>query len=252
MTKQLINVIKNIYGKLNSASHENRVSDVKKKIVENKLTYLSDAKLDMLISICLSNEANNIPGIIVETGCALGGSSILMASVKDKKRALRVYDVFGMIPPPSDKDGKDVHERYNVIGSGKSKGIRGDNYYGYEEDLYNKVISSFNDYGYQIESNNIQLIKGLLQDTLKINEPISLAHIDVDWYEPVYISLERIEPYISIGGAIVLDDYFDWSGCREATDEYFKDKKDQFSFNSSSESMVIVTQVSEFKSTILR
>jgi hypothetical protein len=50
---------------------------------------------------------------------------------------------------------------------------------------------------------------------------MALAHIDVDWYEPVHVSLERIEPRLSPGGALVIDDYEDWSGCRRAVDEYF-------------------------------
>jgi hypothetical protein len=96
-----------------------------KKVQNNKLTYLTKAKLNRLASICISNETNNIPGVILEAGCALGGSSILMASLKKKDRGIRVYDVFGMIPPPSEKDGSDVIKRYDIIKNGKTKGIEG-------------------------------------------------------------------------------------------------------------------------------
>lgn len=61
--------------------------------------------------------------------------------------------------------------------------------------------------------NNIRLIRGLFQDTLQVDEPVSLAHIDVDWYEPVYVSLERIEPWVQVEGTLVVDDYLDWFGC---------------------------------------
>jgi len=60
-----------------------------------------------------------------------------------------------------------------------------------------------------------------VQDTLRVDEPVAFAHVDVDWYEPVKTCLERIVPRLSRGGALVLDDYNDWSGCRKATDEYF-------------------------------
>lgn len=213
-----------------------------RQVREYKLTYLSDSKLSKLASLCLLNENRQIPGIIVETGCALGGSSIFLAAIKAKNRPLRVYDVFGMIPPPSDKDAQDVYERYDIIRSGKSKGVNGDTYYGYMDNLYEKVINNFKKFGYPIEANNIQLIKGLIQDTLQINEPVSLAHIDVDWYEPVYISLKRIEPWLSVSGAIVLDDYLEWSGCRDAVDKYFMDKKHLFRFDTSAGSMVIIRE----------
>jgi asparagine synthase (glutamine-hydrolysing) len=39
--------------------------------------------------------------------------------------------------------------------------------------------------------------------------------------------LERIAPLLVPGGRIVLDDYYMWSGCRRAVDEYFEGR-DEF------------------------
>jgi hypothetical protein len=74
-----------------------------------------------------------------------------MASIKTPKRRLQIYDVFGMIPPPTDQDTEDVHERYKTISEGKSTGIGGDKYYGYEENLYEIVLSNFRDFGIDCE-----------------------------------------------------------------------------------------------------
>lgn len=186
-----------------------------------KLTYLSGDKLRMLASLCRRNERKGVPGAILEAGCALGGSAIVMASSKVQARPMRIYDVFAMIPPPSDRDGEDVHQRYADIAAGRSKGIGGDTYYGYLDNLYERVTESLRSFGRDPAKHNITLVKGLIQDTLVVDGPVSLAHIDVDWYEPVLVSLQRIEPFLSPGGAIVLDDYMDWSGCRRAVDEYF-------------------------------
>jgi len=98
-------------------------------IRSNKLIYLTEAKLNMLTGICLSNEIKIIQCVILEAGRALWISFILMASLTNKTS---VYDVFGMIPPPSDKDGNDVQKRIDVIQSGGLKGIDGDHYYEYE------------------------------------------------------------------------------------------------------------------------
>lgn len=191
------------------------------KVREQRLTYLAKSKLVSLARLALAAEARRDPGIFVEAGCALGGSSILLCAAKADSRPLEVYDVFGQIPPPSAKDGADVHERYQVIASGRSKGIGGDQYYGYRGDLVDTVRLNFAELGYPVEANSVSLVQGLLQDTLQGDAPVALAHVDVDWYEPVMACLERIIPRLTPGGALVLDDYGDWSGCRRAVDEYF-------------------------------
>jgi len=209
-------------------------------ILASHLTFLSEAKLRTLAFLCRCIHRKQIPGRLVETGCALGGSAILLAAIKDVHRPLYIYDVFGMIPPPSGKDGRDVLERYETILGGKSAGIGGNRYYGYEENLVDKVKASFRSFGYPVEENNVHLVKGLVSDTLDICEPVSLAHIDVDWYEPVYTSLERITPWLSVGGVMVLDDYHYWSGAKQAVDEYFSDKQDAFSFDKSRGTMIVI------------
>lgn len=215
-----------------------RIKRIINKIKTDNLTYLSEKKLKKLANLTLKTESKKIKGTVIEAGCALGGSAILITASKSDSRKLNIYDVFAQIPPPTSKDGKDVHERYEIISSGKSEGLGGKKYYGYEENLYQKVLENFENYGLNAFKNNVTFIKGLLYNTLIINEPVSLAHIDVDWYEPVFISLQRIEPWLSTGGSFVIDDYFDWSGCKDAVDDYFADKQKNYYFDSSAGSLV--------------
>jgi asparagine synthase (glutamine-hydrolysing) len=63
-----------------------------------------------------------------------------------------------------------------------------------------------------------------------VDEPVALAHIDAAWYQSVRTCLERIEPKLSQGGVLVIDDYDQWSGCRKAVEEYFADKRDRYQF----------------------
>jgi len=167
---------------------------------------------------------------LIEAGCALGGSAIVMASAKSTSRPFYVYDVFGMIPPPSEHDDADVQNRYQIIKNGQSEGIQGNTYYGYVQDLLTKVTENFRRHGLPVESNNIHLVQGLFQDALRVNEPVALAHVDGDWYESVMTCLQRIEPRLTSGGVLVIDDYDAWSGCRKAVDEYFSDKRDRYEF----------------------
>ncbi|MFE6647835.1 class I SAM-dependent methyltransferase [Nocardioides sp. NPDC057772] len=188
------------------------------------LTYLKPENLEVLARQVLDADLRNRPGLIIETGAALGGSAITMAAAKDPKRVMRVYDVFGMIPEPSERDGEDVHKRYRKIVSGTSKGIGGETYYGYRDNLYDEVSDSFARHGIDLAEHNVELVQGLFQDTLKIDEPVAFAHLDGDWYESTMTCLERITPHLVVGGRIVLDDYFHYSGCRDAVDEYFQDR----------------------------
>src|SRR5919205_714209 len=104
---------------------------------------LEAENLRELAGAVLDVEKQGLEGLVIEAGTARGGSAIVMAAAKAPERPMKVYDVFGMIPPPSDDDGADVHERYAKITSGEARGPGGDTYYGYRDDLYAEVEASF-------------------------------------------------------------------------------------------------------------
>jgi hypothetical protein len=189
------------------------------------LTYLKPNHLRDLASIVLELERRAVPGLVVEAGAALGGSAIVMAAAKAPERPMKIYDVFGMIPPPGERDGADVHERYAKIAGGAAKGVGGETYYGYRDHLYGEVTESFARLGVPADANHVELIQGLFEDTIDLDEPVAFAHLDGDWYESTMTCLERIAPLLVPGGRIVLDDYNAWSGCRTAVDEYFADRR---------------------------
>jgi hypothetical protein len=159
--------------------------------------------------------------------------------VKRPERPLNVYDVFGMIPPPTAEDPSDVHDRYATITEGKSRGIKGDKYYGYEENLYETVKGNLKALGVDPDTQHVSLIKGLLQDTMTIDGPVAFAHVDVDWYDPVITCLRRVFPNLVVGGSIILDDYHVWGGCRSATDAFLKDVPGQYALDSTAGSLWI-------------
>ena len=142
---------------------------------------------------------------------------------------MKVYDVFGTIPPPTERDGADVHQRYEKIATGEARGPGGETYYGYRDDLYGEVVESFARLGVPADEHNVDLVQGLFEDTIDLDASVALAHLDGDWYESTMTCLTRIAPLLVPGGRIVLDDYYKWSGCRAAVDEYFADR-DGFRF----------------------
>lgn len=225
-----MSLIKKVYGKVKRFILLNKEDRIIDNLIKLKLTYLSKKALKLLVQYVKIVEYGNLSGVIIETGCALGGSSILITKVKQKSRILKVYDSFGMMPEPTKNDGQDVHARYEVIKNGESKGIGNDLYYGYEPDLLDKVVNNFALFEIDIKEESVDLIKGFYEETLNVSEPVALAHIDCDWYESVKLSLKQITPNLVNGGYLIIDDYYRYSGCTAAVDEYFKDKKNEFEF----------------------
>ena len=188
---------------------------------QEHLTFLKETNLRELAAAVLDAESDGLAGLVIEAGAARGGSAIVMAAAKAPDRPMKVYDVFGMIPPPTEQDGPDVHARYEKITAGEARGVGGDTYYGYRDDLYQEVTDSFARLGVPVGEHGVELIRGLFEDTIKLDEPVAVAHLDGDWYESTMTCLTRIAPLLVPRGRIVLDDYYQWSGCRAAVDEYF-------------------------------
>jgi asparagine synthase (glutamine-hydrolysing) len=198
------------------------------RVRRERLTYVSfDALVELYDSVQEVERAAR-EGVLIEAGCALGGSALIMAAAKKRTRPFFVYDGFDLIPPPTEVDGPDAERRYHAIISGRSMGIRRDRYYGYENNLVDRVRATFDDYGQSIVERNIHLVKGMYAETLNVTQPVALAHLDCDWYDSVLTCFRRIEPRLVPNGRIIVDDYDYWPGCRKAVEDYFTDKKDRY------------------------
>lgn len=164
----------------------------------------------------------NIDGAVVECGVWRGGVSIMMASVievsnSNKKQYL--YDTFeGMSQPTSD----DI-DKYGVSAQSQLSTTTRDNtndnvwaYASIEDVKQNFALLD-------ISMNNINFIKGKVEETIPkdIPESISLLRLDTDWYESTKHELEYLYPLLSKGGVLLIDDYGYWSGCKKAVDDYF-------------------------------
>lgn len=209
------------------------ISSTARAVMKHNLTYLSAAKMRRLEK-ALADAVKATQGDIAEFGIALGGSAIVLAKQAVRHhRSFHGFDVFGMIPPPvSDYDDHLSKHRYEIIASGRSEGIKGSEYYGYKKDLYTEVCKSFEDHGIPVDGISVNLYKGLFSDTLSTlsETPISFAHLDCDWYDPVKLCLTEIARRSVVGTTIVLDDFNDWSGCRQATLEFLSERT-EYSFD---------------------
>lgn len=200
------------------------ISALSRQVRKARLTYLSPLKLYRLEGAMRGVTRDKVPGCFAEFGIALGGSGVVIArTARSENRAFHGFDVFGMIPPPStERDDEKSNERYEIIAKGGSVGIGGDTYYGYIDNLYDQVCETFAKYDVPCREGAVMLHKGLFDQTLPQVDlgPVAFAHIDCDWYDPVLYCLETLDPFVSKGGKIILDDYNDYGGCRQATDAF--------------------------------
>lgn len=197
--------------------------EIIQEVRQKKLTYCGYPKLENICKAIKHIQSKEIPGIYIECGCALGGSAILIAEMKSQSIPMYIFDVFGMIPPPSERDGMDAHKRYADIISGNSPGLGGNQYYGYIHNLKDTVIQNIESFGLNLESDNINLVQGLFQETLNIHNAVAFAHIDCDWYDSVQVCIDRITPKMSKNAVIVFDDYSSYSGCKKAVDRLLQE-----------------------------
>ena len=180
---------------------QQHLSDVARRVARARMTYLRPAKLRNLEACLRRIEADAVPGDCLEFGVALGGSAIIAATQMGAERSFVGYDLFGLIPPPSERDDDRAHARYAVIASGRSEGIGGDRYYGYEPDLLAKVRYNFAAFGLEVDGRKIRLVPGFFADTLPLagDGAVAFAHIDCDWYDPVLLCLEHSYRRLSRG-----------------------------------------------------
>jgi len=176
---------------------------------------------------------NNLDGDFVECGVWKGGNLILFKKMIEKlnikNKKIYGFDTFEGMPEPTDDDraadgflGGLKAEYYMRV---QKKDINVDNIHNYApiEMVEKNFINNTND------KDNLLLIKGKVEDTLKIlsniPEKISILRLDTDWYESTKFELEVLYPRLVKNGVLIIDDYGEWSGSRKATNEYFKDKK---------------------------
>jgi O-methyltransferase len=203
-------------------AEETDLSELARQIVDRRLSYLTPERLSYLMDTVERVNADGIEGDLAEFGIALGGSAICVASKLAAGQKFYGFDNFDLIPRPGPVDGEHPNARYEVIKSGRSAGIGGDRYYGYERDRLALVTRHFAEFGMPVDDERIVLVNGLFEDTLAaaLQGPIAFAHVDCDWYAPVKICLEALHSLLRPGASIVVDDYRHWDGCTKATDEF--------------------------------
>jgi O-methyltransferase len=155
--------------------------------------------------------ADGVPGDLAETGVWRGGVTILMrgmlAAWDDTDRRVWVADSFEGLPAP-DAEAYPADAEYDWSDVTPLKiGI-------------DDVRANFERYG--LLDDQVQFLQGWFKDTLPSApiESLAVLRLDGDLYESTMDALVALEPKVSDGGFVIVDDYGAWEPCRKAVDDY--------------------------------
>ena len=228
LKNKLIELIKrnsNFINRLKSNQLENDLIRICKKYEFNRT---SENTLWDTFNLVKKIITNNVQGDLVECGVETGHSLVLFQKIIEffnlKNIKIYGYDTFEGTPQPSTVD-------FNKYGTPLKEQ--------FENRKINKKTSGWNNVSQDVVqsnfvnntklNNNLKLIKGKVEDTLvnekNLPEKISLLKLDTNLYESTKIQLKILSPRVQKGGIIIIDNYFNYSGIKKATDEYFEKKK---------------------------
>eukprot|EP01084_Bolivina_argentea_P289888 497862_1 len=85
---------------------------------------------------------------------------------------------------------------------------------------YSDVVEAFK--RYDLYDKNTKILKGFFQDTIPLQniKYISILRLDMDLYEATKEALELLYDKVSVGGFVIVDDYYSFKGCKRAVDEF--------------------------------
>lgn len=191
----------------------------------------------LLVTAQLAHRSIAVDGDFVETGTAKGGSSILMMAVLDDAGAAAAgkrhfaCDSFQGLPTGTVQD----YSGFNNC-SVAERSITGAHSCGYRglvklEELLRSFRGAYRTSRRQFEANvrasgvgmsRMVVVEGWFNTSLppKDLQRISFLRLDGDLYQSTHDALVALYPLVSPGGAIYVDDYGSYGGCKLATDQY--------------------------------
>jgi O-methyltransferase len=175
------------------------------------LTMVGLRRLDDLQTCVESVVRDGVPGDVIEAGSWRGGASMFMRAALDSlgesERTVWVADSFQGFPQaePPRGDGYDL-----------SNDLAGCDFLAVP---LVEVRANFARFGLD---RGVNFVQGFFQQTLP---PLqdgswSVVRIDGDTYDSVQVALRALYPGLSVGGHLVIDDYFSLDECREAVEDF--------------------------------
>lgn len=168
-------------------------------------TMLGEKRLDNVERCIREVVANNIPGDLIECGVWRGGCTIfmkgLLESLGDTRRKVWVADSFRGLPKPTEVEDLGLDLSSDVVPHLAVS----------RED----VQQAFQNY--DLLDERVCFLEGWFKDTLASApiERLAVLRLDGDLYESTMDGLLALYDRVSVGGYIIIDDYY-IPACRKA------------------------------------
>jgi O-methyltransferase len=173
-------------------------------------TMVGRARLDHVRRCAAEVLADGVPGDFAECGVWRGGVVTLLraalAVAGDDERLVWAADSFEGLPAPDPGTPQDAGADLSgvpILAVGADQ-----------------VRANLARYG--LLDDRVRFLVGWFSDTLPTApiERLSLLRVDGDLYRSTMDVLTSLEPKVSEGGWVIVDDYGSWEPCRLAVDEY--------------------------------
>jgi len=178
------------------------IAKVVSKVSENRRTMVSPKRLANLARHCTDRRGT---GAFVECGVARGGCLAVMAHVSAGASPVWGFDSFQGMPELSAEDADD-----------------GASWVGWRAAERAEVDTTFE--MLDIDTEHVSVVAGWFEDTLAPTAAaigaIAVLRLDNDWYRSTRFCLETLYGQMIPGGVVIIDDYHQFVGCRQAVDEF--------------------------------
>jgi hypothetical protein len=175
-------------------------------------TMVGMRRLDNLQTCVQSVLKDDVPGDFVECGVWRGGASIFVRAlfkvhdISDRK--VWLADSFQGMPVPKEHDVGDPDLSY-------------ENYLKVSLDSVKNNFRRFD-----LLDNQVQFLKGWFSDSLPHApiDRISILRLDGDHFSSTMDALTSLYGKVSVGGYVIIDDYYAFPSCSVAVSQFFRDQ----------------------------
>ncbi len=159
----------------------------------------------------------NLSGSYVECGVWRGGMSFAMMQILPRYGItdFHFFDSFQGLPQATDKDGEEVlsQQRNGELWFDDNNA---------DHDQFLRDMERF-----KTPSVTTSVYPGWFEDTLgdfPNDGRIAVLRLDCDWYDSIRICFDTLWERVIPGGLVLIDDYYDWSGCSNAVHEFLTEQ----------------------------
>lgn len=191
-------------------------------VLDHEFTRVSPQRLIATINACKHAALAGTDGDFVECGVWRGGNAIAAKMIFEHyqcDKTVWLFDTYTGMSEPTDEDrsarsGKAARNKYLR----EQKGDHNAWCFASLEDVQRNVEKS------GVDMSGVRFVKGDVAQTLTngadLPGSISVLRLDTDWYASTKIEMEILYPRLSSGGSLLIDDFGQWEGARQAIEEY--------------------------------